>query len=172
MTLKIQRAFRKSFIKVSLIIISIFVLGLTCLYIWFIHNSNRLLIDLVNQKSAGKLKLELSRVSFDFFSDEVKIHKATITSTGKDYSPITYQVSFHKVTLHTNSIWELLFKQSLEIRRIKLYDPTIEVFNRRKEENISALTKYCNPTLIVQQLFDAPNRVIQFSFFIVFYFFF
>ena len=117
MALKIQRAFRRSFIKVSLIIISIFVLGLTCLYIWFVHNSNKLLIDLVNQKSAGKLKLELSSVSFDFFSNEVKIHKATITSTSKDNTPITYQVSFRKVVLHTNSIWSLLSKDLLRSGR-------------------------------------------------------
>jgi hypothetical protein len=133
MTLNKQGFFRRRFIKVSFIIVIIFACGLACLYIWFIHNSNKLLIDLVNQKSAGKLKLELSSVRFDFFSNEVKIHKATITSTNKNISPITYQVSFRKVVLHTNSMWSLLRKRSLEIRQIKLYDPIIEVFNRQKD---------------------------------------
>ena len=67
MSLKIQRFFRKSFIKMSFAIILIFVFGIACLHIWFVNNANRLLIDLVTQKSDGKLKLELSHVSFNVF---------------------------------------------------------------------------------------------------------
>ena len=133
MALKIKRSFRRVFIKVAFIILTIFVLGVTCLHIWFVNNAKRLLIELVTEKSAGKLKLELSDISFDIFSNEVKIHKASIASTNKDNSPITYQVSFRKVVLHTNSIWSLITKRAVEISQIKFYDPTIEVFNWQKD---------------------------------------
>ncbi|MEO7960063.1 MAG: hypothetical protein ABIR19_00870, partial [Ginsengibacter sp.] len=103
------------------------------LYTWFIHNSNRLLTEMVNEKSGGKLKLQLSRVNFDFFSNEVKVHTAKITSTGADKNKITYRVNFQKITLTTNSLWSAFFSNSLEIRKIKLYDPVIEVFSRRKD---------------------------------------
>ncbi|MEP6950315.1 MAG: hypothetical protein ABI863_13605 [Ginsengibacter sp.] len=190
MTLKIHRIFRKSFVKVSLIIISIFVLGLACVYIWFVHNSDKLLIDLVNQKSGGKLELKLSSVSFNFFSSEIRINRATIASTNKDHTPIAYKVSFRRIVLHTNSIWSLLKKRSLEIRQIKLYDPTIEVFNLQKEsalgskdnlslglelgklynsieDAISALNTHSisiiNATLILNNKTDTTRRPLIFS---------
>lgn len=133
MPLKFQRFFRKTFVKLSLILITILTIAFTLLHIWFVHNANRLLIDLVNKRSGGKLKLELSDVKFDFFSSEVKIHKAKITSSGDDKTKITYQVSFQKITLSTNSLWRAFFKNSLEIKKIKLYDPVIEVFSRQKD---------------------------------------
>ncbi len=133
MALKIQRFFRKGFVKLSLILITILAIVITFLHIWFVHNANRLLIDLVHKRSGGKLKLELSDVNFNFFSSEVKIHKAKISSTGDYKKRITYQVSFQKVTLSTNSLWPAFFKNSLEIRKIKLYDPVIEVFSRQKD---------------------------------------
>ncbi|HEV8084919.1 MAG TPA: DUF748 domain-containing protein [Chitinophagaceae bacterium] len=133
MALQIQRFFRKGFVKLSLIIITILAIAITGLHIWFVHNANRLLIDLVSKKSGGKLKLELSRANFDFFSSEVKIHKAKITGTGDDKKKITYQVSFQKITLTTNSLWSAFLKNSLEIRKIKLYDPVIEVYSRQKD---------------------------------------
>src|SRR5450432_1163941 len=120
MPTKAKRSFRRSFIKATLVIILIFTLGFGALYIWFVHNSNRLLIDYVNEKSAGRLKLELSNVTFDFMHNEVKIFKAKIISTKKNNPYITYQVGFREITLHTNSIWSLLFNRSLEIRQIKV----------------------------------------------------
>ena len=133
MALKIQRFFRNRFVKLSLIIIIILAIATTCLYVWFVNNANSLLTELVDKKSGGKLKLALSHVNFNFFSNEVKIHKAKIASTGNDKTKITYQVSFEKITLTTNSLWSAFLKNSLEIRKIKLYDPVIEVFGRQKD---------------------------------------
>ena len=122
----------------SLAIIAFFLLGLTCLHIWFVHNANRFLIELVSEKSGGKLKLELSHASFDFFTSEVKILQAKITSTGKDKSKITYQVSFQKIAISTNSLWSVLFKNSLEIKKVKLYDPVIEIFNQKTDSSFDS----------------------------------
>jgi len=141
MPLQFQKLFRKNFVfvKVTLIILAIFAVVIACSHIWLIHNTNRLLIELISNKSSGKLKLDLSHASFDLFSSEIKIHQAKIASTGKDKNKITYQVSFRKVTISTNSLWEILFKNSLEIKKVKLYDPVIEVFNRQKDT--SAVSK-------------------------------
>ncbi|MEP6583493.1 MAG: hypothetical protein ABJA90_04480, partial [Ginsengibacter sp.] len=137
MAAKIQRFFQKTFVKVSLIIVTLFVIALTCLYIWFIHNANRLLTDLVDKRSQGKLKLEVSHVNFDFFSNEVKIKKAKIASTSNDKTKVTYRVSFQKISLTTNSLFSAFFNNALEIRKIKLYDPVIEVFSRQKDSTDS-----------------------------------
>ncbi len=135
MALKIRRSFRRTFIKVAAIFLAVFAVVTACLYIWFVNNSKELLIELVKERSAGKLKIELSDVDLDIFSNEVKIHKAVIISANNVNAPITYRVSFRKITLHTNSIWSLLIKRGVEIRQIKLYDPAIEVLNWQKEND-------------------------------------
>ena len=138
MATTIQRFFLRKYVRISLIVITIFAISITALHIWFVHNADRLLIDLVKTNSDGKLKLQLSRATFNLFSNEVKIHKAKITSIGKDSSNITYQVSFQKVTLTTNSLWSAFFKNALEIHKIKLYDPVIEVFSHKKDSTIGS----------------------------------
>ena len=114
-------------------VITFLAVAITCLHLWFVHNSNRLLIGLVNSRSNGKLKLELSHVNFNFFSNEVKIQKAKISSTYKDSNKITYQVSFQKISLSTNSLLSAFFKDALEIHKIKLYNPVVEVYSKQKD---------------------------------------
>ncbi len=133
MATKVQKFFRKGFVKLSVVIITILAIAVACLHIWFVHNANGLLVDLVNKRSHGKLKLELSRVNFNFFSNEVKIHRAKIASTTAGETKIIYQVSFQKITLSTNSLWSAFFTNSLEIRKIKLYDPIVEIFSKPKD---------------------------------------
>ncbi|MEO8412582.1 MAG: hypothetical protein ABI472_02945 [Ginsengibacter sp.] len=129
MTTKGHGFFLKRFIKLSLAICIICLLALSIGYVWFIDNSKRLLIDLVNDRSKGRLKLKIAEVTFNFVNSEVKIREAKITSTNKNNDPIIYQVSFSKIMLHTNSLWSLLLSQSLEIKQIKAFDPVIEVYN-------------------------------------------
>ena len=138
MATKVQQFFRKGIVKISLVVIALLAVAITCLHLWFVHNSNRLLIDLVNSRSKGKLKLELSRVNFSFFSNEVKIHRAKISSTTKDKSKITYQVSFQKISLSTNSLLSAFFQDALEIHKIKLYDPVVEVYSKQKDSTGNA----------------------------------
>ncbi|MEO8764922.1 MAG: hypothetical protein ABI416_11570 [Ginsengibacter sp.] len=133
MALKRKGSFGRGFAKVTLLIITIFLLSAAVLHIWLVSNAKRLLIELVARKSDGKFKLELSQVSFDIFSSEVKIHEASLGSTNKIKTAITYQISFRKVTIHTNSLWSLATTRTVEINKIKLFDPVIEVFNWQKD---------------------------------------
>ncbi len=133
-----QISLRRKYLKASLIIVGILSLASIGLYVWFIHNSNRLLIDLVSEKSGGELKLEVSNVTFNFFSNEVKIHKAKISSTNKNQSNIAYQVGFQKISLTTNSLLQAFFNNSLEVRKLKLYDPVIEVFKNEKDSSTAS----------------------------------
>ena len=138
MKARIQKRLRKRLIKIFLFAVIIVALFIGVGYIWFVHNSKRLLIDLVDKRSSGKLKLDLADVIFDFIDDEVKIHKAEIASTSGDQSAISYRVAFSRVTLHTNSIWSLLFNRSLRIKQVKVYDPIIEVDDNHLTNDIDS----------------------------------
>jgi len=129
MLTKSHRPFRKHFIKLGIAILCAFIIGLGAGYAWFVHNSKSILINLFNERSGGRLKLKLAEATFDFINSNVNIREANITGTDKNNGPNTYQVSFRKIKLHTNSIWSLLYHRSLEIKEIKAYDPIIEVYN-------------------------------------------
>ena len=129
MSTKSHRPFRKHFIKLGIAIFCAFIIGLGAGYAWFVHNSKSILINLFNERSGGRLKLKLAEATFDFINSDVNIREANISGTDKNNGPNTYQVSFRKIKLHTNSIWSLLYHRSLEIKEIKAYDPIIEVYN-------------------------------------------
>nr|MDQ6905047.1 hypothetical protein [Bacteroidota bacterium] len=135
MPAKIQQFFRRKAVKPALIAIGVLIIAVAGVHIWFVSNAKRLLIELVTERSGGKLTLELSHMNFNIFSDEIKIHKAIITSKKNANEPITYRVHFSKVVLHTNSVWSLLTNRPVEIRQIKFYDPNIEVFSWQKDSS-------------------------------------
>ena len=114
-------------LKILLIVCGVLVLVVAGLHIWFVNNARSVLIDMVHTKSKGKIKLELSKLSFDFFSNKLKVREADLTSTDSLTQPTTYHIKFRKLTLRINSFWPLIVQRKLLLDSIKLHDPEVEV---------------------------------------------
>jgi hypothetical protein len=114
-------------LKVSLIILGIFAMISLGFHIWFVNNARNLIKKIVVNKSHGKLKIELSQVSFDFFSNKLKVQEAILVSTDSLSAPTSYHIQFSKLVLKTGSFWSLLFHNRLDLDSIKLHDPEIVV---------------------------------------------
>jgi hypothetical protein len=127
---------RKLF-KFSVIVFGILTIGALLIHIWFINNARSLLKDIVTTKSHGKLKLELSKLSFDFLSAKLQIQQANILSTDTLNSSTSYEVRFQKLTLHLGSFWTLLIQKKLLLDSIRLQDPFIEVTQWKKDTSAS-----------------------------------
>lgn len=125
--------FRSKRVVISLIVLFILAIGIVGLHIWFVNNARTLLIQMVEQKSKGKIKLALSEVSFNFFSRKLKIREADLMSTDSTTSPTTYNVQFRKLTIRINSISALIFQKKLYLDSIKLHDPKIAVMQWRRD---------------------------------------
>ena len=123
----------KKVLKVLLIVVSVFVLSILGLHIWFVNNARGVLRDIVYSKSQGKIKLELSQLSFNFFSKELQVGGASIYSADTLNQATTYNIKFKKLTLRVASVWPLLFQKKLVLDSIKLQDPAIEVTQWRKD---------------------------------------
>src|SRR5215216_1871983 len=104
---------RRKLLKVSLIILGVFALAVLALHIWFVNNARNLIKDIVAERSHGKLKLELSHVSFDFFSNKLQVREASLVSTDSTTQATSYRIAFRKLTLKTGSFWSLLFHNKL-----------------------------------------------------------
>lgn len=103
------------------------------LHIWFVNNARGVLKQIVSEKSNGKLKLKLSRLSFDFFSNKLQVREAHLESTDTTTQPATYRVKFRKLTLRIHSFWPLILQKKLLLDSIKLHDPIIDVSLWRKD---------------------------------------
>lgn len=68
---------RKRLFKAALIIIGVVLLIMLGLQIWLVNNAGDVLKEMVIEKSAGKLKLELSRLRFNFFPIDYKYVRPT-----------------------------------------------------------------------------------------------
>ncbi len=123
----------KRLLIVLLVVCGVLALLTIGLHIWFVNNARSVLKEMVATKSKGKVKLELSKLSFDFFSNKLQVREADLVSTDSLTQPTTYRIKFRKLTLRINSLLPLIFQKKLLLDSIKLHDPDITVLQWRKD---------------------------------------
>jgi hypothetical protein len=128
-----KRPSYKRLLTVLLVTCGVIILSVVGLHIWFVNNARGVLKNMVHTKSNGKIKLELSKITFDFFSKKLQVREADLTSTDSITQPTTYHIKFRKLTLRVNSFWPLLFQKKLQLDSIKLHDPLVEVMQWRRD---------------------------------------
>jgi len=124
---------RYRILKRFLAVAGAIVIVLFVLRIWFVHNARIVLKQYISEQSGGKIKLELSQLDLNLWSKHLQIHEADLLSTDSLNEPITYHVTFSKLSLTVGSVWALLFKKQLSLDSLKLYDPVIQVMQWRKD---------------------------------------
>ena len=82
----------KRFFKLLLITVTVFLVIVAGLHIWFVNNAKGILQQIVATKSNGKIKLELSQLRFEFLSNKLQIREADLVST----DTITQATSFRR----------------------------------------------------------------------------
>ncbi|MEJ7671558.1 MAG: hypothetical protein WKF59_02310 [Chitinophagaceae bacterium] len=127
----------KRFFKIFLIFFAVIAFVVAGLHIWFVKNARNVLIEMVDKKSKGKIKLELSQLSFNFFTNSLQIRQADIASIDSLNSDVTYHVQFRKLTLRVNSFWPLILRKQLLLDSLKLHDPEVEIFQWRKDTTLA-----------------------------------
>jgi hypothetical protein len=133
-----QHLQNKRYQKTFLIALGVLVLAVIGLQVWFVHNAKGILKDIVTARSHGKVKLELSQLTFNFFSNKLQVRQADLVSVDSTSSPTTYRIQFRRLTLRVASFWPLLLKKQMTLDSIKLLDPRIEVTQWRKDTTTRA----------------------------------
>lgn len=128
-----RRPPNKRYLKTILIALGVVVLAGIGLQVWFVHNAKGILKDIVTARSHGKVKLELSQLTFNFFSNKLQVRQADLVSVDSTTSPTTYRIQFRRLTLRVASFWPLLLRKQMTLDSIKLLDPRIEVTQWRKD---------------------------------------
>ncbi len=126
-----------------------------CIHLWFAHNARKVLKQIVYTKSNGNMTLDLKELSFDLFSNKIKIREADLLSVDSINQASTYHVKFRKLTLRVNSFWPLVFQNKLLLDSIKLHDPEIEVFQWKKDTVADANKKDFSVTQQLGKLYNS-----------------
>src|SRR5688572_23365653 len=95
----------KKLLTTLIVICGILILSVIGLHIWFVNNARGVLKEMIATKSKGKIKLELSKLTFNFFTKELQVKKAELISTDSLTQPTTYKINFSKLNLRVNSFW-------------------------------------------------------------------
>lgn len=127
------RSRNKTFLKTLLIVLGVIIVVGLGVQIWFVHNAKGILKDMVAARSHGKVKLELSQLTFNFFSNKLQVRQADLMSVDTTTSPTTYRIQFRRLTLRVASFWPLLLRKQMTLDSIKLLDPRIEITQWRKD---------------------------------------
>ncbi len=126
------------YVKFLLAFIGIIGIAGLGIQIWLVNNSKEILKTIVAERSEGKIKLELSKVTFNFFKNRLQIRQGELSSSDTAGSQSAYHVKFNKLTLKVRSFWMLLLTKQLNIDSININSPLIKVVQLRQDTAVKA----------------------------------
>ena len=133
------KRFSKRAWKVAGISLVIFILLLTAFHIWFVTHAKDLLEDLVYSKSQGRLKMEVKKFHFSYFSKRMVIENAVFYNTDTSTSTTAYRFSVDKINLQVYALLPIIFKSRFLIDSLNLQNPDIRITRLREAEKDNKL---------------------------------
>jgi hypothetical protein len=117
----------KKIFKLLGIILGIFIILITALHIYVVNNAERLIEDLVESKSNGKLKLKLQNIRFNYFSKKVQLEGVRFFSNDSLDLNTAYYFEVDKIRLQVKALLPIFTKRELKIDSVFLSAPKIQV---------------------------------------------
>ena len=131
----------KKILKVTGIILGILLVLLTAFHFWFKAHARQLIEQLVESKSHGKLKLEMEKFRFSYFSKNMELDNAVFYNTDTANENTSYRFRVAKIKLRVNAVLPILFKKQFLIDSLFLNDPDITVTRLRSSVKTDTLRK-------------------------------
>ncbi|HKO78960.1 MAG TPA: hypothetical protein VJU78_01130 [Chitinophagaceae bacterium] len=124
------------FLKIIAFILGGIVVLMTAFHFWFIHHAEQLVEDIVSSQSSGKLKLQVDRFKFNWFTYKMELRKSVFYSTDTA-AATSYQFSVEKINITVKEIFPLVFEKKILIDSIYLLNPDIRVTRLRSIKDSS-----------------------------------
>jgi hypothetical protein len=125
--------------------ISLGVLGLVLFifHLWLVNHAEKIIEELVDKESKGKLKLKLGNLKFSYFSKNLDLQNLSLYSTDSLSTGTSYHFSIAHINLKVNEIFPVIFKKQLLIDSFSLLEPQIEI-SRVQSNNDSSFNELNN----------------------------
>jgi len=109
-------------------------------HFWFVNHAEELVERLVSSQSHGKLKLNVKKFKFNWFSRKMELVNATFYSTDTLTAPTAYRFSVDQLRIEVKAILPIVFEKKILIDSLRLINPDITVTRLRaiKKDTTSA----------------------------------
>ncbi|MBL7741498.1 MAG: hypothetical protein JNK14_19920 [Chitinophagaceae bacterium] len=130
---------KKKILKISAYTLGSIMVLLTVFHFWFINHAERLLEELVDDRSNGKIRLEVKKFRFNWFSTDMQLRQAVFYST--DTSTTAYRFSVERMNVSVKEVWPIIFEKKVIIDSLTLINPDILVTRLRQAKDDSTGNK-------------------------------
>lgn len=127
-------------ISKKLLKILAFITGGICLlllafHFWFVNQAEQLIEELVDSRSNGKLKLEVRKFKFNWFSKKIELRNAVFYTADTATAPAAYHFKVKNIKIQIKAIKPIIFDQKLLFDSLLLIEPDITVTRLRPANN-------------------------------------
>ncbi|MFI5128391.1 MAG: hypothetical protein ACHQFX_00305 [Chitinophagales bacterium] len=127
--------FKRKILKISAYFLGSIVVLSVAFHFWFINHAEGLIEDLVELRSNGKLKLQVKKFKFNWFSYNMQLRKAVFYSTDTATSATAYRFAVEEVNVRVKEIFPLIFEKKILIDSLSLVNPDVAVTRLRSVKN-------------------------------------
>jgi hypothetical protein len=114
---------------------------MTAFHFWFINRAEGLLEDLVESRSNGKLKLQIGKFKFNWFSNDMQLRNAVFYSTDTATASTSYRFKVDRINVRVKQILPLVFENKILIDSLGLINPDIQVTRLRSTRGTDTIAK-------------------------------
>lgn len=129
----------KKILKITGIVLGIIALLLIVFHFWFISHAKGMLEDAVAEKSKGKLKLTVRKLSYNYLNNRMIIRDAVFFNTDTATSNTASRFSVKELKVELKKLMPFLLHKELLIDSLHLQSPDIRV--TRIRNNTDTLAK-------------------------------
>lgn len=130
----------KKALKITAIILGILVVLFTGFHFWFRAHAKKMLEQIVDSKSNGKLKMKIDKFSYGYFSNKMELKNVVFFNTDTLTATTAYRFHVARIELEVQALLPIIFQKQLLIDSLYLIDPHIQV-TRLKEDEKEEVTK-------------------------------
>ena len=113
----------KKLLKIIAFIAGGILVLLTIFHFWFINHAEQIIEQLVESSSNGKLKLEVRKFKFNWFSNRMELRDAVFYTTDTSKAPIGYRFTVKNIRMDVKAIFPVIFaKKMLFISALKYFE--------------------------------------------------
>lgn len=128
----------KNFLKIAAYFLGGILVLLIAFHFWFINHAEQLIEELVESRSNGKLKLEVRKFKFNWFSNKIELRNAVFYSTDTVTASTAYRFSVKTIRIQVKEILPLIFEKRILFDSLHLIEPDIIVTKLRSAKDTSA----------------------------------
>src|SRR6186713_2332635 len=100
-------------------------------HFWLVNNAEKIIEDLVEKESKGKLKLKVGNLKFSYFSKNMELQKLQLYTADSSGSEVSYRFSINNIQLKVDEILPIILKNQISIDSLQLANPQIEITKLR-----------------------------------------